>query len=320
MKSESFTLRPMAPFRLDYTVWALRRRPHNAVDRWDGAIYRRVLVLQGEPVQVAVEQPGGTEKPHLRVTLSGKHLLPQAKDAAANLLRRMLGLRVDLSEFYRLAATDKLLFDLVDRFRGVRPPRFPTVFEGLVNAVACQQLSLSVGIWLLNRLAERSGPSVPLEGSEQHGFPSPADIFCLGDDDLRGMGFSQAKAHNLQAIARAVCGGLFDVEQTEHLANDAVVEKLRLLRGIGRWSAEYVLLRGLNRMNVFPGDDVGARNRLSRWLGRDGAMDYEAVQAAVRRWQPFGGLIYFHLLLAGLEQSGALHKLSEQPGASAKMS
>ena len=71
----------------------------------------------------------------------------------------MLGLQIDLGEFYRLAAGDKRLETLVEQFRGLKPPRFPDVFEGLVNAIACQQLSLTVGIELLNRLARRCSPA-----------------------------------------------------------------------------------------------------------------------------------------------------------------
>jgi DNA-3-methyladenine glycosylase II len=78
------------------------------------------------------------------------------------------------------------------------------------------------------------------------------------------------------------------------------------LRGVGRWTAEYALLRGLGRLNVFPGDDIGARNNLVRWLGCRGPLDYAHVQAAVSDWRPFAGLVYFHLLLASLAERGTL--------------
>ena len=82
--------------------------------------------------------------------------------------------------------------------------------------------------------------------------------------------------------------------------------RLRGLRGVGRWTAEYVLLRGLGRTTIFPGDDVGARNNLQRWLQLAGPLDYEGVQRTLARWQRFGGLIYFHLLLDRLEEAGHL--------------
>ena len=54
----TFVVLPTLPFRLDLTVWTARRRSGNAIDRWDGHVYRRVLVLHGTPVEIAVEQAG----------------------------------------------------------------------------------------------------------------------------------------------------------------------------------------------------------------------------------------------------------------------
>ena len=62
--------------------------------------------------------------------------------------------------------------------------------------------------------------------------------------------------------------------------------------------------------NVFPGDDVGAQKRFARWLGRSRPLDYAGVGRAVARWQPYAGLVYFHLLLDGLSQAGALESTS----------
>jgi DNA-3-methyladenine glycosylase II len=73
------------------------------------------------------------------------------------------------------------------------------------------------------------------------------------------------------------------------------------LRGVGRWTAEYALLRGLGRLHVFPGDDVGARNNLQRWLGFLEPLDYEGVRRTLARWAPFQGLVYLHLLLNSLQ-------------------
>src|SRR5512139_3899613 len=66
-------LEPLPPFRLDLTVWALRRRPANTVDRWDGETYRRVIELGGEAVEIAVVQTGPADAPELRVDVAGRH-------------------------------------------------------------------------------------------------------------------------------------------------------------------------------------------------------------------------------------------------------
>lgn len=314
MKTLTFELRPVPPFRLDFTAWALRRRSHNAIDRWDGTTWRRVLVIDNLPLEAALTQVGLPERPRVEVNLSGESLPRNAKHAATTILRKMFGLIADLDPFYRLAAGDKRLGPLADRFRGLKPPRFPSVFEGLINAIACQQLSLTVGIWLLNRMAEHFG--LALENAH-YAFPRPRDLLRADPDTLRVLGFSYAKARNAINLSQMVAAKQVDPEKLEKLSDEAALELLLSLRGVGRWTAEYVLLRGLGRINIFPGDDVGARNRLARWLGRDEPMDYEAVSRAVRRWRPYAGFVYFHMLLDGLAESGVFAAGDEDLSAAA---
>jgi DNA-3-methyladenine glycosylase II len=295
------------PFRLDLSVWALRRRPGNAVDRWDGGTYRRATPVAGSHANITVRQIGSPEVPRLAVTVTTES--PRARGVVCTettvLLRRMLGLDVDLSDFYASAGSDPDLHELTTRFRGLRPPRFPSLFESLANAVACQQLTLTVGIELLNRLAAAFGRPAP-GAVDAHAFPEPRDIAVLDPDALRALGFSRQKALALIAIADHVERGALCAEDVTRLDDNDATTALRALRGIGRWSAEYVLLRGLGRLNVFPGDDVGARNNLQRRLGITTPLDYDAVRKVTDRWAPYSGLAYFHFLLAGIDEAGWL--------------
>jgi len=310
MTQISFHLKPLPPFRLDLTTWVLRRRDHNLWDRWDGQIYRRILVLQDKPVEVAVRQTSPPLEPKLHITATGPRLGPETKSVLTAMLNKVLGLQVDLGKFYRFASRDSQLKGLAQKFRGMKPPRFPTVFEAAVNAIACQQFTLTSGIRMLNRLISTCG--VALSGSQVsgHAFPRPADLAGLKMDTLRNLGFSRQKAGALLDLACMVTDGSLDLEGLGSMDDEGALEKLKQLRGVGRWTAEYILLRGLGRLHIFPGDDVGVRNRLHRWLNLRKPLDYEGVQRILRRWQPYGGLIYFHLLLTGLDEGGYLNPLS----------
>jgi DNA-3-methyladenine glycosylase II len=306
MSRSTFHLEPVPPFRLDLTVWNLRRRPDNAVDRWDGQAYRRVLPLPAGPVEVVVTQVGSPEAPRLRVSVGGQPARSPVKDAVASALGRLLGLHIDLASFYRFAARQGRLGQLARRFRGMKPPRFATVFEGVVNAIACQQVTLTLGIRLLNRLAANYGPALQEGDDAAHAFPRPDDLAGLRPQELRQLGFSRQKGHAMIDLARSITEGRFNLVGLAELSDQEAVERLRGLRGVGRWTAEYVLLRGLGRTHIFPGDDVGGRNNLARWLHLAGPLDYEGVRRTLARWQRFGGLIYFHLLLDRLEEAGYL--------------
>jgi DNA-3-methyladenine glycosylase II len=304
-------LKPVAPFRLDLTVWVLRRRSHNLLDRWDGETYRRVLLVGEQPVAIAISQNGPPETPELRVEACcvepDMEVESEVSEILAATLTWMLGLDIDLTEFYRFAAHDPRLQTLVQGFRGVKPPRFPSLFEALVNAIACQQLSLTVGIHLLNRLVQAFGVSFPGEPGPAHAFPRPEDLARLKPQALRDLGFSYHKARTIIELSQGlVAGETPALRNLDSLDDDQAVEALSRLRGIGRWSAEYVLLRGLGRRHLFPGDDAGARGKLQDWLHLKESLDYQGVRRVLAGFHPFGGLIYFHFLLSHLATEGLI--------------
>ena len=299
-------VRPIPPFRLDLTVWALRRRPRNKIDRWDGETYRRVLVVKGRPTELAVRQEGPLTRPRLIVTATPSLRTPSERQLARSAIDRLLGLRIDLRDWYRIAEGHRRLRPLADQFRGVKPPRFPTVFEALVNGFACQQLSLVVGLELLNRLAAVCDVRRGIGERTHYAFPAARDVAQVAPANYRAIGFSRQKVRALLTLARGIDRGDIDVERLALEDDPMALAQLRELRGVGRWTAEYVLLRGLGRLHVFPGDDVGAQKNLARWLGRPGPLDYDAVSSAVEKWRPYAGMLYFHLLLDGLSKAGSL--------------
>lgn len=299
-------LTPIAPFRLDLTVWALRRRASNLIDRWDGHTYQRVLVIGEKPIEASVTQTGPPHAPRLLAILTGKQISFAERASVRKTLECLLGIRLELGEFYRLAARDAKLGPMAERFRGVKPPRFPGLFEALVNAIACQQMSLSLGILLLSRLTQKFGLAAGGTPAPACAFPRPEDLARLKPEAFRKLGFSRQKGRALIALAQAFRDHPREWELLEDLDNRTAVERLLELRGIGRWSAEYVLLRGLRRLNVYPGDDVGARHNLKRWLGLRKTLDYEGVRRITGRWQPYAGFVYFHLLLDRLAEAGHL--------------
>jgi DNA-3-methyladenine glycosylase II len=304
MNETEFVLEPEPPFRLDLTVWTLRRRPENVVDGWHDATYRRMLPLAEGPVEVAVTQIAIPAQPQLQVRVVGAGDGTAMHAAVVTALQRLLGIGIDLSGFCRFAEHSAALRLMERRFRGMKPSRYATVFESLINGIACQQVTLTFGIRLLNRLAEAYG--LRLRHSPVAAFPRPEDLAGANVERLRSLGFNRQKSRAIVEIARATCDGRWDAESLDAMPDDAALASLQQLHGVGRWTAEYVLLRGLGRLHIFPGDDVGFRNNLRRWLNVAGPLDYEDVQRIVAGWKPYAGLTYFHLLLDHLSEMGCL--------------
>ena len=136
----------------------------------------------------------------LIVTLeSATRISERARKEAGLLVQKMLGLAIDMQPFYDLARDNAAIGPLVKQFYGVRPPRFPTVFEGLVNSIACQQVTLDLGIVLLNRLSERFGAQVVTQDAVLHAFPTPTDLADVPEESIKELGFSRQKARAIRS-------------------------------------------------------------------------------------------------------------------------
>ena len=120
------------------------------------------------------------------------------------------------------------------------------------------------------------------------------------------MGFSYRKGEYLLGLARLVQDQQVNLDEIETLEDRSAIEQLSRIKGVGRWTTEYFLLRGLGRTHIFPGDDVGARNNLQSWLEIQERLDYSGVNQALSDWEGYGGLIYFHLLLNSLLEKGII--------------
>jgi len=294
------------PFRLDLTVWALRRRPDNILDLWDGQTYRRALLIEGESASIAVTQTGLTENPVLEVTAFGSASSEILISSTSARVEKILGTRIDLTDFYRFAELNKDLGPLVLQFRGVKPPRSPTLFEALLNSISCQQISLSLCVRLLNRLVEKWGRSVSCREWKMQAFPVPQDLVDIEPEDLRKLGYSYNKARAIIELAALIAANKINLEEIAGLDDSAAIAALMRLKGVGHWTAEYTLLRGAGRTHIFPTGDSGALGNIRRWLGRDGNLSKEEVQFILNSWTPYAGLIYFHLLLRRLTELGYL--------------
>ncbi len=278
----------VAPFRLDFTVAALQRVPSNPVEVWtcDGRYLRAWDGASGPVVWEVSQDPN---RPSLRLRLHGAAREPGPWRA---LLRHMLGCDVDLTGFYALAAQTPVLARLAERFRGLKPPRFATLWESLVNTIAFQQLSLPSGMASVRRLVEQCSRPIAFEDLRLYPFPTPRAVARLSDAGLRACGFSTAKGRSLRAAADAIRRGALRDEDLEALPDAEAASRLVELPRIGPWTASLILLRGMRRLSSFPSGDSGANRRFRAVFG---ATDPARLLEQLDGWR---GMLYYHLLLS----------------------
>jgi DNA-3-methyladenine glycosylase II len=285
------------PFRLDLTVNVLRRLSTNVVDVLTPAgEYLRVLGTARSNVLVRVAQ---MDAGRLSVALEGS---PSTHSAVLERVRRTLGVDRDLSPFYRAAADIPWLRPLARRMRGVKPPRYPSLWEACVNAVTFQQISLQAASSIVHRITVALERPRQVEGGSLVPFPGPRRVLAADEATLRDAGLSRGKLETLRRLGEAIEGGSLSEQLLDDRPSVEAAEILRRFKGVGPWTASLILLRGLGRLDVFPGNDSGVARNLALVTGSTD-LDLDALLGDLH---PQQGMLYYHLLLARLESSGTI--------------
>lgn len=290
-----------APFHLEATVRVLQRRPVQRVDRWEQGCYLRVLGHGGELALIELQNRATIDAPELRFKIRAGEVSASARREFARTLRKVLGLDLNPAPLLARAQAEPALHSTALALRGMRPPRFPDLFETFANVVPFQQVSLDAGVAIVNRLVERLGSQLQHAGRSFYAFPTAEVVAGARLDTLRKVGLSAQKARVLRDLARSVAAGQLSASELASMPTSDALRRLIDLPGIGPWSASLVLLRGLGRLDVFPPGDVGATRGLCTLLGLDSTA---SLQQVIERFGEQRGYLYFCALGASLLDKG----------------
>ncbi|MFG0401155.1 MULTISPECIES: DNA-3-methyladenine glycosylase family protein [Pseudomonas] len=165
------------------------------------------------------------------------------------------------------------------------PGREP--YEALVRAIAYQQLHARAAEAILGRL---------LALFPADDFPQPEQLLAVTPETLRACGFSASKLVTVQGIAQATLEGLVPTrEQALALADEALIERLVALRGVGRWTVEMLLIYSLGRSDILPVDDFGVREGYRRLKGLEKAPTPAQMRSLGGAWRPFRTVAAWYL-------------------------
>ena len=150
-------------------------------------------------------------------------------------------------------------------------------FRMLMRSIVSQQISTKAARSIRGRLEALVEPETP----------TAQNLAVLSVEQLRSAGLSAQKASYMHDLAEKVAGGQVKLNTIGRLSDEAVIDELTQIRGIGRWTAQMFLIFSLGRWDVFPHDDLGVRAAIRRLYGLDDLPDKATSHAIAEPWRPF---------------------------------
>lgn len=255
----------------------------------------KALPVEQETLMIEVS---GEQKNFITIRFLGEISAPQEsiREAVAMYVKEWFDLERDLRPFYDLAKTDALLGKAVDSFYGLRTMGIPDLFEAISWGILGQQINLTYAYTLKRRLVESFGRRVTYAGEDYWIFPRPEDIASLTLKDLEGLRMTVKKCEFLIGVAQLMVEEKLTKDILLATKDFKKAEKLLInIRGIGPWTANYVLMRCLRFPSAFPIDDVGLHNAIKLLLGTDKKPTKAEILQLSANWRGWESYATFYL-------------------------
>ena len=188
-----------------------------------------------------------------------------------------------------LASRDRALGAIIERVGGpgFPPPTSVTAFEALAHSIVYQQLSGKAAATIFGRFrALYDSPD----------FPEPVAVLATPHAAMRGAGLSEAKARAIRDLAdHAGRGTIPSIQALRRMSPEDVVERLTVVRGVGRWTVEMLLLFRIGHPDVLPAHDLGVRKGLARIMKRRELPGAGGGASPGERWRPYRSVASWYL-------------------------
>ena len=294
------TFTPVAPYDFDLTAsYATYFQGRYAADSYINGVFRRLLEIDGRPYLIRIRSLGTRESPELKAVFEGAGLNDRSVSEAQRQMARLIGVDQDPKPFYLMARKDPFLERLIQRLRGLHIPQTVSVWEALVLAVLGQQISSHVARLFRMRFVRTYGLAIEDNGSTYHAFPRPEVISKTGVEGLQTIKMSKKKAEYIADIAEGIVSGRLDLESLKKRSDKEILHSLTSIRGIGSWTASWLLIRAFGRPDAFPAGDLALRRTLMHLLKKEeNPCKPEDALKISQRWSPFRSYVTTYIFAA----------------------
>ncbi|MGN6420939.1 MAG: DNA-3-methyladenine glycosylase family protein [Pseudobacter sp.] len=281
-----------ALFSFNECLWFLDRGYDDCLFRISEGAVIKLISLDEQPVLFRITDAGNTLAVHL---LHGEVKAPQLPLLRAYIME-WFDMDKDLTPFYDLLRKEKKLQYMQKDFEGLRLISIADLFEALCWSIIGQQINLAFAYKLKRRLVETYGTALQFNDHTYHLFHSPANIAAITVEDLKPMQFSQSKAKYLIGIAQAFAENRLNLQMIQALP-DFLSKQQALIahKGIGIWTANYVLMKTLRVPGAIPFGDVGLLKALETHNIIKERKETEKIERFFKKFKGWETYLVFYL-------------------------
>lgn len=292
------TMRAVPPFNFDLSA-LIFSDGDNEIRRYKNGKFWQVIRIDDKLILIFIKSFGSADNPKISVTLrSNEEVSSDEKTRVKEIIRWFFDLDYDLKPFYEYVKNDEVLARLTQELRGLRSPATATVFEALFDSIIEQQISLNVAHGLEKNVIKSFGDTLKLDGEVYYAYPTPRNLVHATVKELQKCGLSRRKAEYIQNISKLIVEGELDLEGLKHCEDvNAVISALDGIRGVGVWTAELTMVRGM-RKNALPADDLGLRRVISHYYCGGKGISSNEARVVAQKWGSWKGLAAFYLIVA----------------------
>ncbi|MDQ3050769.1 MAG: DNA-3-methyladenine glycosylase 2 family protein [Bacteroidota bacterium] len=193
----------------------------------------------------------------------------------------------DISAAYKLLQKDPVMKSIIKKTGKLESVKNRNLYFSLLKSITSQQLSTKAGDTIFSRFLDLFPARKPLAEK----------VISMNIEKLRGAGLSYAKAGYLKNIAEFSLTHGLEYRKLNKMEDDAVMEYLISIKGVGRWTAEMILMFTVNRPDILPVDDIGIRNEMKKMYGisGEGKIFIAQMHEVAEHWKPYRTLACRHL-------------------------
>jgi DNA-3-methyladenine glycosylase II len=298
---ERLAIKAVPPFDFDLSA-EIFSHGDKQIQKYERGKFWQVIRVNGKLILIAMEASGTVDDPTLSVELrSNKKISKKEKEKAEEIICTLFNLELELEPFYDEMKSEKVIVGLTQKFRGLKSPTTPTVFEALIDSIVEQQISLNIAESIERKLIKTFGDRLNPDGEFYYAFPTPQRLASASIEQLRSCGLSSKKAEYIKEISETVSRGELDLEKFKEYENaQQIISELDRIRGIGVWTAEMTMVRGMQKLDALPADDLGLRRVVSHYYCEDRKISGEEARRIAEKWGKWKGLAAFYLIMAEL--------------------